>query len=176
MKGWLLVALGAAGVAGCGDCGPPASDAAPPGDAAEAATDAGATDSGSDGGPGSCPVASLPDAGTLSLGVDIQPIFTDHCITCHYVGGIGAGLVLEPGMTWGSAVNVPAAQVVETSMLDRVEPGAPDLSYLVHKLQGTYYFPAVGGSGTRMPSGMKCLDPMDIALIRAWIEQGALDN
>jgi len=174
----LLLALGAAGAAACGGCGPHGADAAS--DAARTdggtAADGGATDSGSDAGAASCAVAALPDAGTLSLATDIQPIFTDNCIACHDVGGIGAGLVLAPGMTWASAVNVPAAQLNETSMLDRIEPGAPDLSYLVHKLQGTYYSPCVGGTGTRMPSDGKCLDPVDLALIRAWIEQGALDN
>jgi hypothetical protein len=53
-----------------------------------------------------------------------------------------------------------------------VEPGDPEASYLVHKIDGTQL--DVGGSGSAMPL---LLDPLPDAtrqFIRAWIEQGAL--
>lgn len=53
----------------------------------------------------------------------------------------------------------------------RVEPGAPDKSYLVMKLEGTHI--DHGGSGARMPFGGLPLDDGDMAKIRAWIAQGA---
>jgi hypothetical protein len=180
----VALALGPAAV-GCRDCGPPATDASDASAAPDAADAAGAADAGpsSDAAPDSgvmtlCPVGPPPGA-TPTLSADVQPVFSGYCAlpACHVaVGGNGAGLVLEDGATWASAVNVPAAQVLETSMLDRVEPGAPDLSYLMHKLQGTHLEPPVFGTGMRMPAGGLCLDPADLATIRAWIAAGAADD
>jgi outer membrane protein assembly factor BamB len=55
------------------------------------------------------------------------------------------------------------------SGLKRVEPGKPDDSLLMRKLLGTQ------PCGTEMPPGGK-LDDAGIALVRAWIEQGAQDD
>jgi hypothetical protein len=55
-----------------------------------------------------------------------------------------------------------------------VRPFLPDSSYLVHKIQGTQA--AVGGSGDRMPLIGGPLTEGEIAVIRAWIAGGALDN
>ena len=62
-------------------------------------------------------------------------------------------------------VNVPSLEV--PSML-RVEPGNPDDSYLIQKIEGTA---AVGG---RMPLGGQALPPDTIAAIRQWITDGAV--
>jgi hypothetical protein len=63
-------------------------------------------------------------------------------------------------------VNVASLQVAG----DRVEPGDPDGSYLIHKLEGTA---AVGG---RMPLGGTPLDQETIDTIRDWILDGAQNN
>ncbi len=54
--------------------------------------------------------------------------------------------------------------------LDRVEPGDPDNSYLIHKLEGTQ------AVGDRMPQGGPFLDEETIGDIRQWIADGAPNN
>jgi hypothetical protein len=51
--------------------------------------------------------------------------------------------------------------------LKRVDPGDPDNSYLVQKVEGTA---AVGG---RMPLGGSRIPQEEIDLIRQWISEGA---
>ncbi len=75
------------------------------------------------------------------------------------------------GRSFSSVVNVPS---VEVPSLRRVKPSLPDSSYLVHKIQGSQA--SVGGSGDRMPLIGGALTEDEIAVIRAWIAAGALDN
>ena len=79
-------------------------------------------------------------------------------------------MALHPGAAYRSLVGVPA----QTAKLQRVRPGSPDESYLVHKLQGTHL--DVGGSGLRMPMDGAPLTPEQIEIIRAWISAGAPQN
>lgn len=113
-----------------------------------------------------------PGDAPFSFRDDVQPIFTRTCALagCHGGGALGFPLDLSPGTAYGQLVDVPSIE----SPLDRVEPGAPDLSYLVHKLQGTY--DAAGGACCRMPLGQAALPDAEIGVIRSWIEQGAADN
>ena len=62
----------------------------------------------------------------------------------------------------------------ELPTMDRIEPGDPDNSYLVHKIQGTQA--SVGGTGERMPLGRPALTQEQIDIIRAWIADGAMNN
>ncbi len=107
------------------------------------------------------------DQVTLS---DVQPIFTSTCALsgCHAATNPELGMSLSVGQTFANVVNVPAT---ELSTMNRVTPGQPDNSYLVHKVQGTHL--DVGGSGFQMPKGRSPLTQMEIDLIRAWIEAGA---
>ena len=57
---------------------------------------------------------------------------------------------------------------VESPGLQRVAPGNPNNSYLIHKLEGG---PNIGGQ--RMPFGGAPLDPATIGAIRQWIGNGA---
>jgi hypothetical protein len=57
---------------------------------------------------------------------------------------------------------------VEVSSLRRVNPGNPNDSYLVQKLEGS------AAVGARMPFGGPYLDAATIALVRQWIADGAL--
>ncbi len=106
----------------------------------------------------------------VTLSGDVHPIFTSTCALsgCHGGTNPQLGLNLSAGQTFANVVNVPA---MELSTMNRVTPGQPDNSYLVHKVQGTHL--AVGGSGFQMPKGRSPLTQMEIDLIRAWIAAGA---
>ena len=108
-----------------------------------------------------------------SLSNDVQPILTANCTdsACHGAPTPQLGMNLSVDLTFSNTVGVPA---VEVSTLNRVEPGDPDNSYLIHKLEGTAG--AVGGVDTQMPLGRNPLDQSDIDIIRAWIADGAQNN
>lgn len=113
-----------------------------------------------------------PPAGVpISFSSDVQKIFDRNCALafCH-TAPLGFPMDLSQGNAYASIHNVPS---LELPAMDRVEPGTPDLSYLVHKIQGTQA--QVMGSGQQMPIGGQ-LPQAEIDVIRSWIEQGALDN
>lgn len=114
------------------------------------------------------PVSVEPPAPTLT---SIQnAIFTTTCAVsgCHLGANAPRGLDLSAGESWGNLVNVASGGVPG---IDRVEPGDPDNSYLVMKLEG-----ASGIVGQRMPQGRDPLSSDQIQAIRDWIEAGAEDN
>lgn len=119
------------------------------------------------------PIGTPPPDDEVTLSGHVQPIFTASCAFsgCHAGSSPAVGQNLSAGQAWGSIVNVPSQEV---PALMRVRPSAPDSSYLVHKIQGTQG--TVGGSGGRMPLGGAPLTADQIAIIRAWIAAGALDN
>lgn len=94
-------------------------------------------------------------------------VFTPICTQCHAGSSAPQGLRLEEGMSYGMLVNVASSEV--PSLL-RVEPGNPDDSYLIHKLEGTQ------SVGERMPLGGPYLTADTIAAIRQWITDGAADS
>jgi hypothetical protein len=98
----------------------------------------------------------------------VQQIFTANCAFggCHGGGTPREGMSLVAGQSYADIVNVPSNQVPS---LDRIEPGDPDASYLIDKIEGT-------GLLQRMPAGGDPLPPADIALIRAWVSAGAPNN
>lgn len=96
--------------------------------------------------------------------MQIQPIFTANCQSCHSGGSAPQGLRLDANNSYNDLVNVNSRQVPS---LKRVKPFDPANSYLVHKIEGTA---AVGG---RMPLGQPPLSATQIALIRDWIGAGA---
>ena len=106
-------------------------------------------------------------AATVTLASIQQSVFTPTCATaaCHSAGNQAQGLSLAAGDTFGETVNVSSTQ----SALDIVEPGDPDNSWLVRKIEGTQT------SGSRMPVG-GTLSQSQIDSIRTWISEGALDN
>lgn len=93
-------------------------------------------------------------------------MFTPICTECHSGGAAPEGLVLEEGQSYSRLVNVPS---VQDNTLDRVEPGQPDNSYLVRKIEGT-------GLNDRMPQGRPPLTNEQIQAIRQWITDGAVDD
>ena len=107
--------------------------------------------------------------GTLPLTPDFASIqanvFTPVCAPCHSGAGAPQGLRLDAANSYAALVGVPSSEV---SSLLRVEPGDPDSSYLVQKLEGRA---AVGG---RMPLDQPALPQDTILVIRQWIQDGAL--
>ena len=92
-------------------------------------------------------------------------IFTPICTACHVGANAPQGLRLDAANSYALLVNVPSAEVPS---LMRVNPGNPDASYLVQKIQGNA---AVGG---RMPlNGPPYLSQAQIDLVRRWITAGA---
>ena len=91
-------------------------------------------------------------------------VFTPLCTSCHAGGGAPLALRLEEGASYALLVNAPSVEVLS---LLRVQPGNPDSSYLIQKLEGT------AEVGARMPLGQPPLPPATIAVIRQWIANGA---
>lgn len=93
------------------------------------------------------------------------------CVACHTnVGRNPAGnLNLLHDVAYNNLVGVNATQ---RPSMKRVEPGNPDDSYLVHKLEGR-----PGIVGVRMPfNGPPYLTDGQIVIVRRWIELGAPRN
>ena len=91
-------------------------------------------------------------------------VFTPICTQCHIGASAPQGLRLDAANSYAMLVNVSSSEVPN---LLRVNPGNPDQSYLVQKVQGNA---AVGG---RMPLNQAALPQDRIDLIRQWISAGA---
>jgi hypothetical protein len=94
---------------------------------------------------------------------------------CH--AGPGGGLTLSQRQAaYAALYDTPAMGVTlmaphcRDSGLKRVAPGAPEQSLLMMKLEGTQ------PCGSAMPPNPPLLDASDVARIRAWIGNGALDD
>ena len=92
-------------------------------------------------------------------------IFTPICSVCHAGANAPQGLRLDAGNSYALLVNVASAEVPGTM---RVNPGNPNASYLVQKIEGT------AAVGVRMPANGPPYLPQDrIDLVRRWIAAGA---
>ena len=96
-----------------------------------------------------------------------RQVLTPRCTVCHSGAAAPAGLRLDDGSSYGLLVGVASR---ESGGTQRVAPGRPDDSYLVHKLEGR------AAVGARMPLGGPYLDDATIAVIREWIARGAQNN
>ncbi|KKC26032.1 hypothetical protein [Sphingomonas sp. SRS2] len=114
------------------------------------------------------PAAAAPLRPSFSKAV--VPVLKAQCMSCHMTGAEAGGLALSPAAAYRSLVNVAAKK----SAFKLVQPGAPDKSYLLMKVEGTHL--DHGGRGARMPFGGAPLDNGAIALIRSWIASGAPNN
>jgi hypothetical protein len=93
------------------------------------------------------------------------------CIACHTSNGRipPAGLDLTSAVSYSRLVNVSST---ERPGVNRVTPGDPENSYLIHKLDGR-----PGIVGTRMPRGTgPFLSDGQMLVIRRWIELGAKND
>jgi hypothetical protein len=110
-----------------------------------------------------------PISDTPSANSDFQEIqdtiFTPVCTACHVGAGAPQGLRLDAGNSYALLVNVASAEAPGTM---RVNPGNPNASYLVQKIEGT------AAVGVRMPANGPPYLPQDrIDLVRRWIAAGA---
>lgn len=98
---------------------------------------------------------------------DVQArIFDRNCATsgCHAGSSPAQGMNLSAGVARRNIVGVASRQ--QPSLL-RIDPGDPDNSYLVQKVEGR------AASGSRMPLGRSALSPELIQLLRDWVAAGA---
>lgn len=91
------------------------------------------------------------------------------CVNCHNGRSAFVPLNLTPGVSYAALVN---ASSVERPGLLRVNPGNPDQSYLIHKLEGRSDI-----VGARMPRGTgPFLSEGQILVIKRWIALGAQND
>lgn len=98
-------------------------------------------------------------------------IFDANCQSagCHNPQSRAGNLVLAAGDSWANLVGIaPNNAIARAAGLLRVTPFEPEQSFLVRKLEGPG-----DGEGSRMPLGQPPLTADQIALIRAWISEGA---
>jgi hypothetical protein len=93
---------------------------------------------------------------------------------CHAPGGIAPFSMATPAQAYANLVGVSNGQGVlgsgGTPML-RVDPGNPDRSYIILKLEGS-----PGIVGDRMPLFLPPLEPEVIDTISEWIARGAMND
>ncbi len=91
---------------------------------------------------------------------DIQPIFNQHCVTCHGPSKAENGLRLDSydGVMKGTQYGPVVA------------PGSPNTSALVSVVVGT------ASPSIRMPHGGQRLNEQQVQSIVLWIEAGAPNN
>jgi len=92
-------------------------------------------------------------------------VFTPVCVRCHSGAGAPQGLQLDAAHSYALLVGVPSNE--EPGLL-RVQPGVPDSSYIVLKLEGSSAI-----VGAQMPFGGPPLPQSTIDVIRQWISDGA---
>lgn len=119
-----------------------------------------------------------PEEPTISFATNVQPLYDASCALagCHLGAAPAGGLTLAAGAAWAATVDVKA---IQRPKLFLVEPGDPDASYLIRKIEGG---PDIAGD--LMPrgcpgageNGAVCLTADDITAIRQWILECALDN
>ena len=115
------------------------------------------------------PVTPGSGSGGGGLTADFKSIqdnvFTPICTKCHIGASAPEGLQLDAAHSYSLLVGVAST---EQPAVKRVEPGDPDSSYIIRKLQGT-----PGISGQQMPFGGPYLPQSTIDVIRQWITDGA---
>ena len=97
-----------------------------------------------------------------------QNVFNRICIDCHFGAAAPEGLRLDEQNAYDNLVNVNSNEQPD---LFRVNPGNPDASYIIRKLEGG---PDI--TGAQMPLDRSPLDQQTINAIRLWIAQGAQRN
>ena len=133
---------------------------------------------GGGGGATARPTCKPPATPTVSFAGNIQHIFDRSCALsgCH-VPPVPTGPVdLSAGTAYSQTVNVKSAQI---PTLKRFDPGKPDQSYIIRKIEGGPNIAGVlmpqGCPGSPL-NGARCLSADDIAAIRQWVTECALNN
>jgi len=117
---------------------------------------------------------ATPTMGAAVSFAQIQDeIFTPRCavVICHDSASRSGSLVLEEGASFDDLVGVePSTPAARDAGMLRVDPGDPDNSFLVIKLELPQ---ATIELGSPMPLIGDRLSDSEIQLIRDWIAQGA---
>ena len=103
--------------------------------------------------------AGKPDVPTKKVDFlrEVQPVLKAHCFQCHGKDQQSGGLRLDrKAAAFKGGAHGPA-----------IVPGKCEQSLLVQRISGL-------GGQPRMPLGFAPLTPEQIALLRAWIDQGAV--
>lgn len=100
-------------------------------------------------------------AASVSYYRDVRPILQVHCQGCH-----------QPAKPGGGAIVTDYADLLKSGNSEQpmVIPGAVDESHLMAQIT------AADGEKPAMPKDAPALKPMQIDLIRRWIESGAPDD
>src|ERR1041385_2669338 len=98
-----------------------------------------------------------PAARPVDFGKDIKPLFETHCLKCHGPDKQKSGLRLDQ-----KAVALRGGE----NYAPDIRPGNSADSSLIHLVAGLL-------PDLRMPKEGEPLDPAQIGLLRAWIDQGA---
>ena len=98
-----------------------------------------------------------------------QEVFDTDCALsgCHTGSASPLGLNLAEGKSYADLVNKGSNQI---DSLLLVEPYNADASYLVQKIEGS------AGGGDQMPLNRPPLSSEQTELVRAWINEGALED
>jgi cysteine-rich repeat protein len=105
------------------------------------------------------------EAGNNTLAWIQTNVFTPICTECHTPSGPGPMPLTSEQVSFDNLVDVASIEVA----LDRVEPFDPEMSYIVHKVEGRLTI-----LGTRMPPPPRAmLTQEQIDAIIGWIELGA---
>jgi hypothetical protein len=94
-----------------------------------------------------------------------ENVFTTICSICHLGAGAPEGLHLDAAHAYNARVGVPSAE--EPSFL-RVNPGNPDSSYMILKIEN-----APGIEGSQMPLNLPPLPQATMDAMRQWVANGA---
>ena len=106
---------------------------------------------------------------------EVQAVYNGSCTSCHGEPGffgVSGNLSLASGYSYDATVNVSSRQ--QRNGMYLITPGAPEESYLWHKINNTHN--EVGGSGRGMSPGFfgfNSLPQNELDLIETWILEGA---
>ena len=110
----------------------------------------------------------------------VNAIFMGKCAVCHPNGAsnpannnLPHAMDLSAGAAFNSIVGVPALEKPGTMTVLRVDPGHPDTSYLLCKVDALCTRLI---AGNHMPLTTSGLEQTDVATIRNWIMAGAPNN
>jgi len=111
------------------------------------------------------PTETPPTETTVDFESIQNNVFDKYCTRCHSGFNAPLGLRLDEAYSYNNLYMATASQ---NSNFFRVNPGDPNSSYLIRKLEGN--------AGTRMPLGEAKLPQSTIDEIRQWITDGALNT
>lgn len=109
---------------------------------------------------------------TVSLATDIQPILNTYCVVCHQAGGQASFLPLTNDVSYLNLVNKASTQTGTPPSGTLVVPCDSSGSVLYQRVTGI----GLASGEATMPLSSSLISADNRNLIKAWIDEGALDN